>query len=65
LFSSRSPSGQSDESELLIGKGDPNYSFGEYFDGEVDEIRIWSDPELYEHAVDGEGTWARGLLDFR
>ena len=31
-----------DDSDLVIGKGDPNYSFGEYFHGEVDEIRIWN-----------------------
>ncbi len=30
-----------DDSALVIGKGDPNYSAGEYFDGALDEIRIW------------------------
>jgi hypothetical protein len=31
-----------DDSDLMIGKGDPNFSFGEYFDGQVDDIRIWN-----------------------
>jgi hypothetical protein len=31
-----------DQSELVIGKGDPEFSEGEYFHGAVDEIRIWS-----------------------
>ena len=31
-----------DDSELVIGRGDPEYSSGEYFDGAVDEIRIWA-----------------------
>jgi carboxyl-terminal processing protease len=30
-----------DDSALVIGKGDPNYSKGEYFDGALDDIRIW------------------------
>ncbi len=33
---------QVDDSDLFIGKGDPQFSEGEYFDGAVDEIRIWS-----------------------
>jgi carboxyl-terminal processing protease len=31
-----------DKSDLFIGKGDPEFSFGEYFHGAVDEIRIWN-----------------------
>jgi C-terminal processing protease CtpA/Prc len=31
-----------DNSELLIGRGDPDYSAGEYFDGALDEVRIWN-----------------------
>ena len=31
-----------DDSELVIGRGDPEYSSGEYFDGAVDEIRVWN-----------------------
>jgi C-terminal processing protease CtpA/Prc len=31
-----------DKSDLLIGKGDPEFSFGEYFHGAVDEIRLWN-----------------------
>ena len=31
-----------DDSELVIGRGDPEYSSGEYFDGALDEIRIWA-----------------------
>ncbi len=31
-----------DESDLFIGKGDPEFSFGEYFHGSLDEIRIWN-----------------------
>jgi hypothetical protein len=26
----------------MIGKGDPDYSMGEYFHGDIDEIRIWN-----------------------
>jgi carboxyl-terminal processing protease len=32
----------SDNSDLFIGKGDPEFSFGEYFHGVLDEIRIWN-----------------------
>jgi C-terminal processing protease CtpA/Prc len=31
-----------DNSDLYLGKGDPEFSFGEYFHGMLDEIRIWS-----------------------
>jgi C-terminal processing protease CtpA/Prc len=31
-----------DQSDLYIGKGDPEYSFGEYFHGALDEIRLWN-----------------------
>ena len=31
-----------DASALLVGRGDPEYSAGEYFDGALDEIRLWS-----------------------
>jgi hypothetical protein len=31
-----------DDSDLIIGKGDPNYSQGEYFHGDIAEIRIWN-----------------------
>lgn len=31
-----------DQSDLFIGKGDPEFSFGEYFHGALDEIRIWN-----------------------
>ncbi len=31
-----------DKSDLFIGKGDPEFSFGEYFHGVLDEIRIWN-----------------------
>lgn len=31
-----------DQSELVIGRGDPAWSSGEYFDGALDEIRIWN-----------------------
>jgi carboxyl-terminal processing protease len=31
-----------DDSELLVGRGDPDYSGGEYFDGMLDAIRIWN-----------------------
>lgn len=30
-----------DPSDLYAGKGDPTFSSGEYFHGELDEIRIW------------------------
>ncbi|OHB63343.1 MAG: hypothetical protein A2168_02495 [Planctomycetes bacterium RBG_13_50_24] len=31
-----------DQSDLYIGKGDPEYLHGECFHGELDEIRIWN-----------------------
>ncbi len=31
-----------DDSDLVIGKGDPSFSYGEYFHGDVDEVRIWN-----------------------
>ncbi len=31
-----------DDSELVIGRGDPLFSGGEYFDGELAAIRIWN-----------------------
>jgi hypothetical protein len=31
-----------DDSDLMIGKGDPKYSMGEYFQGDLGEIRIWN-----------------------
>jgi C-terminal processing protease CtpA/Prc len=31
-----------DDSDLYLGRGDPQYSMGEYFHGELDEIRIWN-----------------------
>lgn len=31
-----------DKSDLFIGRGDPQWSSGEYFHGELDEIRIWN-----------------------
>lgn len=31
-----------DGSDLFIGKGDPEWSSGEYFDGALDEIRLWN-----------------------
>jgi hypothetical protein len=31
-----------DESDLFIGRGDPEFSFGEYLHGALDEIRIWN-----------------------
>ncbi len=31
-----------DDSDLFIGKGDPEFSAGEYFHGVLDEIRLWN-----------------------
>jgi hypothetical protein len=31
-----------DDSDLMIGKGDPQYSSGEFFHGDIDDIRIWN-----------------------
>ncbi len=31
-----------DKSDLFIGKGDPEFSFGEYLHGLLDEIRLWN-----------------------
>jgi len=31
-----------DDSDLMIGKGDPDYSSGEFFHGDIDDIRIWN-----------------------
>jgi len=41
---SQSISGQMsiDNSDLFIGKGDPEFSAGEYFHGVLDEIRLWN-----------------------
>ena len=33
---------QMDDSDLMIGKGDPNFSSGEYFHGDIDEVRLWN-----------------------
>ncbi len=33
---------QIDASELAVGRGDPEYSSGEYFDGAIDDVRIWN-----------------------
>ena len=45
-----------DDSDLMIGKGDPAYSLGEYFHGDIDEIRIWNvarSPEQIRAATSG------------
>jgi hypothetical protein len=31
-----------DNSDLFIGKGDPDFSQGEYFHGKIDEVRLWN-----------------------
>ena len=31
-----------DESDLVIGKGDAQWSMGEFFDGMIDEVRLWN-----------------------
>ncbi len=31
-----------DESDLVIGKGDSQWSMGEFFDGMIDEVRLWN-----------------------
>jgi hypothetical protein len=31
-----------DSSDLVIGKGDPEFSSGEYFHGVLDEVRVWN-----------------------
>ncbi|MEN6337989.1 MAG: alpha/beta fold hydrolase, partial [Phycisphaerales bacterium] len=31
-----------DKADLFIGKGDPEFSGGEYFNGEIDEVRLWN-----------------------
>lgn len=31
-----------DASDLIVGRGDPEFSYGEYFQGMLDEIRIWN-----------------------
>jgi hypothetical protein len=31
-----------DDSDLMVGKGDPDYSDGEYFHGQIADIRIWN-----------------------
>ncbi len=31
-----------DRSDLFIGKGDPEFSYGEYFHGALDETRLWN-----------------------
>ena len=41
---SKSASGRMyiDRADLYIGKGDPEFSLGEYFHGALDEIRLWN-----------------------
>jgi len=31
-----------DDSELVIGAGDPEFSSGEFFQGDIDEVRLWN-----------------------
>ena len=31
-----------DVSDVFIGRGSPEWSFGEYFHGEIDEMRVWN-----------------------
>jgi len=31
-----------DKADLFIGKGDPEFSSGEYFSGMIDEVRLWN-----------------------
>lgn len=44
-----------DDSALEIGRGDPNYSGGEYFDGTLDDIRLWSQARS-EAQIRGDAT---------
>ena len=48
-----------DKSDLFIGRGDPEFSFGEYFHGALDELRIWNiarSPEEIQAAMNGPLT---------
>jgi carboxyl-terminal processing protease len=47
-----------DSSDLIIGKGDPEFSSGEYFDGMLDEIRVWNRPRT---AAEIEATMNKTL----
>lgn len=57
-----------DESDLFIGKGDPEYSFGEFFHGAVDELRIWKvarSPEQIRAAMNARLTGKKpGLVAY-
>jgi len=48
-----------DNSDLFIGKGDPEFSFGEFFHGALDELRIWNiarSPEEIQAAMNSPLT---------
>jgi hypothetical protein len=50
---------QIDDSDLMIGKGDPNYSQGEYFHGDIADMRIWNvarSPEQIRTAMNARLT---------
>lgn len=57
-----------DASDLYIGKGDPEFSAGEYFHGAVDEIRIWNvvrSPEQIHSAMNAPLTGQeKGLVAY-
>jgi len=57
-----------DESDLYIGKGDPEFSYGEYFHGELDEIRLWNvarSPEKIRSVMENTLTGReKGLIGY-
>ena len=49
-----------ERSDVFVGKGDPEYSSGEYFDGAIDELRIWNVARTQEHIRETMNTALTG-----
>jgi hypothetical protein len=52
-----------DQSDLYIGKGDPEYLYGESFHGQLDEIRIWNIARSQEQIQAAMNTTLTGKED--
>jgi carboxyl-terminal processing protease len=57
---------ETDAADLVIGRGDPDYSSGEFFDGALDDIRLWSIARTPEQVAAGQrslpATPAPGMI---
>jgi hypothetical protein len=49
-----------DHSDIVIGKGDPSFSSGEYFHGQLDDIRIWNVARTPEQILAGMNSRLTG-----